>query len=468
METNNTVLPQAEEPTKDDVIKRACEAKIEGKPVAWIDTHTIDIREIYSNSRNFYACSDIEQLAQSIKCFGLMENLTVVDRPNGDGKRYRIVAGERRWRALKMLAEQGHTEFCKVTCVIIDGEELDDNQEMLRLIAANQYRQKTFTEQSEEIRQIKQILQNDPAAEGGRIRDAVSRLTGISGTKIAQIEAIDHNLIGAFRDALKGGDIAFSVAYELSGLPSEEQARLYGGYMMGDQLSVQQIRDLKAEMAEADKEMDGQMTLDDFAEDLQPDEAPEADPEEDPEEPAEAEGAAADPYAEGLDPTDQEIADAWDRVKDRIQISSETTKTGLLELLKRRMGSAWQGSSVRDASICIRLEAESQDGRKASRKRVTWKAFANKVIAAGLFTPAPELVDAHPQAKESICYSCDNYEHCAQKQTNVTTCDSYVDRKVARKTEEQRYSEEQDRIDRETKKKLQEMEVRTTMRLPFR
>ena len=466
METNNTVLPQAEEPTKDDVIKRACEAKIEGKPVAWIDTHAIDIREIYSNSRNFYACSDIEQLAQSIKCFGLMENLTVVDRPNGDGKRYRIVAGERRWRALKMLAEQGHTEFYKVTCVIIDGKELDDNQEMLRLIAANQYRQKTFTEQSEEIRQIKQILQNDPAAEGGRIRDAVSRLTGISGTKIAQIEAIDHNLIGAFRDALKGGDIAFSVAYELSGLPSEEQAKLYGGYMMGDQLSVQQIRDLKAEMAEADKEMDGQMTPDDFAEDLQPDKAPEADPEEDPEEPAEAEGAAADPYAEGLDPTDQEIADAWDRVKDRIQISSETTKTGLLELLKRRMGSGWQGFSVHDASIwyinCdpvgIRLEAESPDGREASRKRVTWKAFADKVIAAGLFTPAPELVDAHPQAKESICYNCDNYEHCAQKQTNVTTCDSYVDRKEARKTEEQRYSEEQDRIDRDTKKKLQEME----------
>jgi hypothetical protein len=215
-------------------------------------------------------------------------------------------------------------------------------------------------------------------------------------------------------------------------------------------------------MAEADKEMDGQMTLDDFAEDLQPDETPEADPEE----PAEAEGTAADPYAEGLDPTDQEIADAWDRVKDRIQISSETTKTGLLELLKRRMGSCWHGFSVHDASIwyinCdpvgIRLEAESPDGRKASRKRVTWKAFADKVIAAGLFTPAPELVDAHPQAKESICYSCDNYEHCAQKQTNVTTCDSYVDRKEARKTEEQRYSEEQDRIDRETKKKLQEME----------
>ena len=429
METNNTVLPQAEEPTKDDVSKRACEAKIEGKPVAWITPHAIDIREIYSNSRNFYACSDIEQLAQSIKCFGLMENLTVVDRPNGDGKRYRIVAGERRWRALKMLAEQGHTEFCRVTCVIIDGKELDDNQEMLRLIAANQYRQKTFTEQSEEIRQIKQILQNDPTAEGGRIRDAVSRLTGISGTKIAQIEAIDHNLIGAFRDALKGGDIAFSVAYELSGLPSEEQAKLYGGYMMGDQLSVQQIRDLKAEMAEA-------------------------------------EGTAADPYAEGLDPTDQEIADAWDRVKDRIQIRSETTKTGLLELLKRRMGSGRWGFSVDDASIwyisCdpvgIRLQAESPDGREASRKRVTWKAFADKVIAAGLFTPAPELVDAHPQAKESICYSCDNYEHCAQKQTNVTTCDSYVDRKEARKTEEQRYSEEQDRIDRETKKKLQEME----------
>lgn len=457
-----------------DATKASIDAKIEGKPTAWIDERTVDLREIYSNSRNFYACSDIEQLAQSIKCFGLMENLTAVEKPNGQGQKYRIVAGERRWRALKMLVEEGRPEFYKVSCTILAGDSLDDDQEMMRLIAANQYRQKTFREQSEEIRQVKQILQKDASAEGGRLRDAVSRMTGISSTKIAQIEAIDHNLIGAFRDALKSGDITFSAAYELSGLPSDEQAKLYGAHMTGQQLSVQQIRDLKAELSEAKKEIDGQMVLEDFiqageeeqeaAEGVQQEAAEGHDPAERDTQPAE--GAEPDLYAENLEPTDEEITDAWKQVRFRVQVSNETTRTGLLELLKRHMGSGWSGFSVHEASIwyvnCdpvgIQLNARSKGDNRVGRKRITWKAFVDKVIALDLFKPAPELVDAHPKAQESICYSCDNYERCAQKQTNVTKCDSFIDRKEARKKEEQRYNEEQDRIDRETKQKLQEMQ----------
>lgn len=458
-----------------DATKASIDAKIEGRPTAWIDERTVDLREIYSNSRNFYACSDIEQLAQSIKCFGLMENLTAVEKPNGQGQKYRIVAGERRWRALKMLVEEGHPEFYKVSCTIIAGDSLDDDQEMMRLIAANQYRQKTFREQSEEIRQVKQILQKEESAEGGRLRDAVSRMTGLSGTKIAQIEAIDHNLIGAFRDALKSGDITFSAAYELSGLPSEEQAKLYGDHMMGQQLSVQQIRELKAELAQAKKEMDGQMDISDFLQDEEEEqETAEGTLQEATEDikPAEgdlqpAEGAEPDLYAENMEPTDEEVADAWSQVKIRIQISEDTTKTGLREQLRRHLGSSWRGFTTGTCEktwhvdcdpVAIRIGAVSPDGRHVDRKKLTWNQFVNRVIALGLFEPAPELVDAHPQAQESLCYSCSNYELCPQKQTNVTKCDSFADRKEAQKTEEQRYNEEQDRIDRETKQKLQKMQ----------
>lgn len=440
-----------------DAIQASCDAKCNGMPVAWIDTKAIDIREIYSNSKNFYSREGIEELAESILNFGLMENLTVMKEPSlaGSVKKYKIIAGERRWRALTLLAEKGHVEFLKATCVVMD--KMDEDMEMMRLITANQYRKKTFREQAMEIAQVKEIYKGH---QSGRMRDIVSRITGISGTKIAQIEAIRNNLIGAFVDALQDGNITFTAAYELSGMPPETQAELYGQYLLGEQLTIAHIKDMKAEMAEED--VDGQITLDDYAE-----ESAEAEggQETDPEEPAEAEGDEPDTYAEGLEPTDEEIADAWAEVEMRIQISNETTKTGLLERLKKYMGSSWSGFSVHDASIwfinCtpvgIQLNVESTDGRSARRKQITWKAFADRVIALGLFTPAPELVDAHPQTKESLCYQCDNYENCAQKQANVTTCDSYVDRKEARKTEEQRYSEEQDKIDRETKQKLQEM-----------
>lgn len=440
-----------------DAIKASVDAQCQGMPVSWINTKTIDIREIYSNSKNFYSCDDIERLAESILQFGLMENLTVMKETSlaGSVKKYKIIAGERRWRALNLLAEQGHLEFLRVTCVV--KEKMDEDQEILHLITANQYRKKTFREQAAEIIHVKEAMKGQ---QSGRIRDTVSQITGISGTKIAQIEAIRNNLIGAFVDALNDGNITFTAAYELSGMPPETQAELYGKYLLGEQLTVAHIKDMKAEMAEED--VDGQMSLEDFEEEQEPAEGEQAAA---PEEPAEAEGEEPDLYAEGLDPMDVEIADAWERVKTRIHISSGTTKTGMLERLKKYMGSSWSGFSVHGASIwyinCtpvgIQLEVESTDGRRAGRKQITWKAFADRVIALGLFTPAPELVDAHPQTKESLCYQCDNYENCAQKQANVTTCDSYVDRKEARKTEEQRYSEEQNRIDRETKQKFQEM-----------
>ena len=246
-----------------DAIKASVDAQCQGMPVSWINTKTIDIREIYSNSKNFYSCDDIERLAESILQFGLMENLTVMKETSlaGSVKKYKIIAGERRWRALNLLAEQGHLEFLRVTCVV--KEKMDEDQEILHLITANQYRKKTVREQAAEIIHVKEAMKGQ---QSGRIRDTVSQITGISGTKIAQIEAIRNNLIGAFVDALNEGNITFTAAYELSGMPPETQAELYGKYLLGEQLTVAHIKDMKAEMAEED--VDGQMSLEDFEEEI--------------------------------------------------------------------------------------------------------------------------------------------------------------------------------------------------------
>ena len=69
-----------------------------------------------------------------------------------------------------------------------------------------------------------------------------------------------------------------------------------------------------------------------------------------------------------------------------------------------------------------------------------------------------EYETPHPEGITSICYSCTEYETCNVKTGTCTSCDQYKNRTEAYKTDEQRYSEEQDAIDRETKKKLREME----------
>lgn len=63
----------------------------------------------------------------------------------------------------------------------------------------------------------------------------------------------------------------------------------------------------------------------------------------------------------------------------------------------------------------------------------------------------------HPESITPLCYSCQKYKDCNVKTGTCQKCDQYINKAEAEKTDEQRYSEEQDAIDRQTKKKLQEL-----------
>lgn len=75
----------------------------------------------------------------------------------------------------------------------------------------------------------------------------------------------------------------------------------------------------------------------------------------------------------------------------------------------------------------------------------------------------PEYVDSQPESMTSLCYSCTHYEECHDKTATVTNCNAYENRREAQKTDEERYNEEQAAIDRETQKKLREMQQEEKM-----
>lgn len=105
-----------------------------------------------------------------------------------------------------------------------------------------------------------------------------------------------------------------------------------------------------------------------------------------------------------------------------------------------------------------KLEPEEQDDiaeRAAAGENVRAKDIAEKVAAK---KAGDDYRTPHPESITSICYSCLNYSTCNVKTGTCQKCDEYVNKAEAEKTDEQRYSEEQDRIDRERKKKLAERE----------
>lgn len=328
-------------------------------PKAHFRTQDVSINKMYSNDKNFYSVEDIEPLAQKILLVGLMENLEVVRDPCDRGE-YRIIAGERRWRALKILVEKGYTEFEKATCQI--QTPASEEEETLRLIIANDYRNKTVSDLLEEEDKLKKILQrmkeNGQTIMGidlnsGRIRDVVAYFLKIAPTKVAQIESINKHLIPEFSKELKEGRLTFSAAYMISGMNEETQAEMLERYQENG-LTYKEVKEIKQQQEEkaAAEQIEGQMDIDQFKEAEEEIEEPEDDAE------------------------DTEEEDEWE--------------------------------------------------------------------------------DAHPESITSLCYSCKRYSDCNVKTGTCQSCDQYINKAEAEKTEEERYSEEQDAIDRETAKKLRE------------
>lgn len=327
-------------------------------PKARFRTKDINIKKLYSNDKNFYSVTDIEPLAQKILLVGLIENLEVVHDPCDRGE-YRITAGERRWRALKLLVEQGYTDFEMVTCQIQTPASADE--EMLRLIIANDYRNKTVADILEEEKQLKDILQRMKQEgrtikgyklDSGRLRDVIAKILQMPATKIAQIESINKHLIPEFAEELKEGRLTFSAAYMISGMNEETQAEMLERYQENG-LTYKEVKEIKQEQEEkaAAEQIEGQINIDQFAE------------------------------TEEIEEPEDDAEDAGD-------------------------------------------EGE-------------WE-------------------DAHPESITSLCYSCKRYSDCNVKTGTCQSCDQYINKAEAEKTEEERYSEEQDAIDRETAKKLRE------------
>jgi ParB family chromosome partitioning protein len=328
-----------------DALNKNSKAGIDESPKARFRTKDISIFKMYRNEMNFYTVDDIEELAGDILMYGLKQNLELVYEPHENGE-YRIVAGERRWEALKLLVSKGYKEFEIATCKLTTPQDADEEQ--VEIIVANAYRTKTVKDTIEEEQRLKASLERMRAAgkqvkgydlNSGRLRDVIASMLKMSKTKVAQIESVSNNLIPEFREELNKERLTFSAAYELSGMTEDEQKKALDTYKETGELSHKDVKSMKEENAAVQQE----------------------------------------------------------------------------------------GVSESDTAM-------------------------NPPEAAG-----EEYQTPHPEGITSICYSCTEYETCNVKTGTCTTCDQYKNRAEAYKTDEQRYSEEQDKIDKETAKKLREM-----------
>lgn len=243
-----------------DTLNRNSKAGIEETPKARFRTKDVSIFKMYRNEMNFYSIAAIEELAGDILAFGLKQNLEIVYEPCEKGE-YRIVAGERRWLALKLLVSRGYKEFEMATSKLTVPQDADEEQ--VEIIIANAYRDKSVADMVEEEKRLKESLGRIKASgkrikgydlTSGRLRDVIASMLHISKTKVAQIESVNNRLIPEFKEEMKGERLTFSAAYELSGMPVQEQEEAFRRYAESGELSHKDVRGMKkGERAETEE-----------------------------------------------------------------------------------------------------------------------------------------------------------------------------------------------------------------------
>lgn len=177
----------------------------------------LDIDLLVPSENNFYGIREIEELAESIKEYGLMHNVVV--RKRNDGK-YEILSGERRFRALREI------DYKKVPCRIVKDDVTELDAEVMLIQANMQQRELNLQEKMQGIKRLQEIY-TEKRKSGeklqGKTRDLIGKHLGISGVQVGRYQKIDKDLIEPLKEKLNSEDITVTQAHTLSSLTEEEQ-----------------------------------------------------------------------------------------------------------------------------------------------------------------------------------------------------------------------------------------------------
>ncbi|HIF26227.1 MAG TPA: ParB/RepB/Spo0J family partition protein [Micavibrio sp.] len=164
------------------------------------------------NPRKAFDDQSIHGLAQSIKMEGLLQNL-VVAKPKGKKKKHTIICGERRFRAISFLIENGDLpNDHPIPVEIKDGLSHD---EILRM-ATMENMQRESLSPLEEAEAITMLIHD------GKTLDDILSETGLSESTVKR-RLVLMNLSNASKQALENGELSLSKAEVMSMASHEDQ-----------------------------------------------------------------------------------------------------------------------------------------------------------------------------------------------------------------------------------------------------
>ena len=207
------------------------------------DTHTLRISEIEPNRkqpRQDFDEAAIAELADSIRQHGLIQPIVV--RPREEG--YQIVAGERRWRACRMLG------MSDVPVVVKDFT--DEETAQIALIENIQRQDLNPVEEAAAYRALMD--------EYGMTQEALSKAVGKSRSAIANSVRL-LNLPDEIVEMLRKGKLSAGQAKAIASADSEDTMLEIAKLAADGKITVRGIEKLASERSDKDVETEGKQSV---------------------------------------------------------------------------------------------------------------------------------------------------------------------------------------------------------------
>lgn len=186
---------------------------------------TVSFSLIDYNENNDYAKEKIVELAESIQQNGLLHNIVLSKKENG---RYKILAGERRTRAIAYLREQNPESWQDTEALVYEG--LSPRQEEIIMDASNLHSRGNGGNEEQlrkaTARYYKNIKEEYGLTDKEAMKAATETYSG-SGNTIRTNVKIEENLHPGFTEALDAGQLAKGDASVIADMDSQEQEELY-------------------------------------------------------------------------------------------------------------------------------------------------------------------------------------------------------------------------------------------------
>lgn len=214
------------------------------------DLRHIPVDKIVPNPSNFYELSNIEDLANNIREFGLMQNLEVTEFMDGDERKYRIITGHRRYEAIKLLIANGEnieTIPCKIE------RDLSDIEERLRLIKSNSdTRELTQEDKRKQVEELQSLYSQKATLTGEKIskteiKEAIAQTVGLSPKQVERYSTINENLIPELQEYFDTQKISFGQAVEFARLEPDMQNTILALLKEKDKVTSEEFNIIKAE-----------------------------------------------------------------------------------------------------------------------------------------------------------------------------------------------------------------------------